>query len=323
MESTTAPIELWIIFVAIVTVTLSIDLFSNHFHKLFKRKTSDTKSYPFGTDLLWTIVWISLGGLFAIIIYFSMGYDKSLEYVTGYALEKSLSVDNMLVFVLIFTSLGISHVHQHRVLMWGIISAIAMRVVFILAGVSLLETFHWMIYVLGGVLLFTSFRMITKKETHKLDIEKSMSVKILRKFIPIDVSATDGKFIKRVDGKFVATSLLLALVSVEMTDLVFALDSIPAILSITTDSFIVISSNIFAMIGLRSLYFVIGSGIEKLYYLKYGLTVILAFIGVKMIISNFIHIEVTHSLIVVFSILGVTFLASFLKNKKKPHVGHD
>jgi len=318
MEESVASLELWLAFFIIISITLSIDLFSDHFHKIFKTKKQSSKksAYPFGTDALWTIIWISLGCIFGVIIYLSLGYQKAVEYATAYALEKSLSVDNMLVFVLIFTSLGISHVYQHRVLMWGIIGAIAMRIGFILAGVSLLETFHWMIYVLGAVLLFTSFRIITKKDKEKLDIEKGLVVKILKKFTPIDTSSTDHRFYKVVGGKMVVTPLLVALLSVEMTDLIFALDSIPAVLSITTDSFIVISSNVFAILGLRSLYFLVGSGIEKLQYLKYGLTVLLAFIGVKMLISELIHIEVIHSLIVIFTILAITFVASLLKAKK-------
>src|SRR3990172_4566158 len=266
MEVGGTPLELWLALFAIISVMLSIDLFSDHFHKLFKSKkpSAQKRSYPFGTDALWTIIWLSLGSLFALIIYFSLGSQKAMEYATGYALEYSLSVDNMLVFVLIFTS----------------------------------------------------FRIISKKDNKKLDIEKSLVVKILRKFTSIDTTSNDHKFIKVINGKMVVTPLLVALLSVEITDLVFALDSIPAILSITQDSFIVISSNIFAILGLRSLYFLIGSGIEKLHYLKYGLTVLLAFIGVKMIISEFVHIEVIHSLIVVFTILAITFVASILKARK-------
>ena len=311
--------DLWIIFIAIVSVGLAIDLFSDHFHRIFKsRKQANGKtSYPFGTDVLWTIVWLSIGCLFTLLINFVLGTPKALEYITGYALEKSLSVDNMLVFVLIFTSLGIPHVKQHRVLIWGIIGAIFMRIGFIIAGVSLLETFHWMIYVLGGVLLFTSYRMIAKKEKEALDIEKHFVVRILRKVIPIDHKSEDHSFFKKTNGMIYATSMLVALIAVETTDVVFAMDSIPAILSITTDSFIVISSNIFAILGLRSLYFLIGSGIEKLHYLKYGLTVLLAFIGIKMLISEIIHIDVVYSLIVIFTILGITFLASIFRKTKK------
>lgn len=308
---------LWIVFIIIVCITLGIDLFSDHFHRIFKsKKKSGKTSYPFGTDALWTIVWLSLGGLFALLVNFVLGSQKALEYITGYALEKSLSVDNMLVFVLIFTSLGISHVHQHRVLMWGVIGAIVMRIGFIIAGVSLLETFHWMIYVLGAVLLFTSFRMITKKEKEKLNIEKSLVVRILNKVTPVATNSNDQSFFRRIHGRLYVTPMLVALISVEITDLVFALDSIPAILSITTDSFIVISSNVFAILGLRSLYFLVGRGIEKLVYLKYGLTVLLAFIGVKMLISEYVEIPIIPSLVVVFSILGITFGASLIKAKK-------
>ena len=305
---------LWISFIAIVVTGISIDLFSDHFHRFFKRGKSPKDSFKL--EIIWTGIWISVGIGFAIPIFFAMGEGKTVEYVTAYALEKSLSVDNLMVFVLIFTSLGISHVLQHRVLMWGIIGAIFMRIGFILAGVSLLESFHWMIYVLGAILLFTSIRMIMKKEKEKIEIERSFSVKFLKKFIPIDISENSSKFFVIKNGKRYATILLVALFSVEMTDLVFALDSIPAVLAITDDLFIVVTSNIFAVLGLRSLYFVIGRGIEKLVYLKYGLTLLLSFIGVKMLISEFYHIDVIHSLIVILSVLGLTIGFSLAKSRK-------
>jgi len=222
----------------------------------------------------------------------------------------------LMVFVLIFTSLGISHVLQHRVLMWGIIGAIFMRIGFIIAGISLLESFHWMIYILGAVLIFTSIRMITKKEKERLEVEKSFSVRFLKKFIPIDISENHTKFLVKKQGKRYATILLVALFSVEMTDLAFALDSIPAVLAITSDTFIVITSNIFAILGLRSLYFVIGRGIENLVYLKYGLTILLGFIGVKMLISEIYKIDIIHSLIVILAVLGLTIGFSLLRKKK-------
>ena len=304
---------LWISFAVIVSTGIAIDLFSDHFHKFFKRKQKEKDSI--NVEIIWTAIWISLGIGFAIPIYFALGESKTIEYITGYALEKSLSVDNMMVFVLIFTSLGISHVLQHRVLMWGIIGAILMRIGFIIAGISLLELFHWMIYVLGAILLFTSVKMIVKKEKHTIDLEKSFSVRILRKFIPIDTNSHSQFFIIK-DGKRFATLLLVALLSVEMTDLIFALDSIPAVLAITNDIFIVITSNIFAVLGLRSLYFVIGRGIEKLVYLKYGLTVMLGFIGIKMILSEIYKIDILHSLIVIITILGLTVGCSLLKKNK-------
>ena len=298
----------------IVIAGISIDLFSDHFHKFFKRAKKERDTFKI--EIIWTSIWISLGIGFSIPIYFVLGETKTIEYITAYSLEKSLSVDNLMVFVLIFTSLGISHVLQHRVLMWGIIGAIFMRIGFIIAGISLLESFHWMIYLLGAVLIFTSIRMITKKEKSQLDIEKSFSVKFLKKFIPIDISENHTKFIVLKQGKKYATLLLVALFSVEMTDLAFALDSIPAVLAITNDTLIVITSNIFAILGLRSLYFVIGRGIENLVYLKYGLTVLLGFIGVKMIISDIYKIEIVYSLIIIVTVLGLTIGISLLKKRK-------
>jgi len=300
--------------VGIVIAGISIDLFSDHFHKFFKRAKKERDTFKI--EIIWTSIWISLGIGFSIPIYFVLGETKTIEYITAYSLEKSLSVDNLMVFVLIFTSLGISHVLQHRVLMWGIIGAIFMRIGFIIAGISLLESFHWMIYLLGAVLIFTSIRMITKKEKSQLDIEKSFSVKFLKKFIPIDISENHTKFIVLKQGKKYATLLLVALFSVEMTDLAFALDSIPAVLAITNDTLIVITSNIFAILGLRSLYFVIGRGIENLVYLKYGLTVLLGFIGVKMIISDIYKIEIVYSLIIIVTVLGLTIGISLLKKRK-------
>jgi len=305
---------LWISFVSIITVGILIDLFSDHLHKFFRKTTKPEERS--NLEILWVVIWISVGIGFAIPIYLVFGEGKTLEYITAYALEKSLSVDNLMVFVLIFTSLGISHVLQHRVLMWGILGAIFMRIGFIIAGISLLESFHWMIYVLGAILLFTSVRMITKKEKEKLELEKSFSVRFLRKFIPVDISENQSKFIVKKQGKKYATLLLVALFSIEMTDLVFALDSIPAVLAVTGDVFIVITSNIFAVLGLRSLYFVIGRGIEKLIYLKYGLTILLGFIGIKMIISEFYKIDVVLSLIVILTILGLTVGLSLLKTHR-------
>jgi len=302
---------LWASFAIIVITGISIDLFSDHFHRFFKKSSKPRDSFK--VEIIWTAVWISLGIGFATPIYFMLGETKAIEYFTAYALEKSLSVDNLMVFVLIFTSLGISHVLQHRVLMWGIIGAIFMRIGFIVAGVSLLDTFHWMIYVLGAVLLFTSLRMIAKKEKDTLEIEKTFSVRFLKKFIPIEMSEHHSRFTIRKQGKRFATLLLVALFSVEITDLVFALDSIPAVLAITDDLFIIVTSNIFAVLGLRSLYFVIGRGIEKLVYLKYGLTIMLGFIGIKMLLSDFHEIEVVHSLIVILTVLSLTIGISLFR----------
>lgn len=271
----------------------------------------------FRRALHWTIIWISLAGAFAIIVYFALGQEKALLFVTGYALEKSLSVDNMFVFLLIFSSLSIPYIYQHKVLMVGILSAIAMRIGLILAGVSLLEGFHWMIYVFGGLLLFTGIRMLTQKKENKIELEKNIAVRILRKFIPVSLELDGDKFLLHKKGMILASPLLVALVIVEMTDLVFALDSIPAILAITTDPFIVITSNVFAILGLRSLYFLLAGMMEKFYYLKPGLAAILLFIGIKMMISELYEIPITTSLVVIFGTLAVAMLLSSIRSRAR------
>ena len=312
-------LELWILFFVILSVTIAIDL--GLFHKI-KRKLSKTK--PTETEhvmsskeaLGWTLTWISLAGVFAGVIYFTLGNDKMIEFVTGYALEKSLSVDNMFVFLLVFTTLGIPHKYQHRVLSFGILSAIAMRIVLILVGASLLDNFQWMIYIFGGLLWYTAIRMIIQKEEKKIELEKNIAVRILKKFMPVNLSLVGNKFIVPINGIIHATPLLVALAIIELTDLVFAMDSIPAVLAITRDPFIVITSNVFAILGLRALYFLIGGMMEKFHYLKPGLIVLLLFIGTKMIISEFYHIPTITSLIIVFVILATVIVASLLRKPK-------
>jgi tellurite resistance protein TerC len=269
----------------------------------------------FRRALIWTILWISLAGIFAGIVFVTLGSDKALLFVTGYAIEKSLSVDNMFVFLLIFSTLAIPHVYQHKVLMAGILSAIAMRIGLILAGVSLLESFHWMIYIFGGLLLFTGIRMLVQKKDKKIEIEKNIAVRIMKRFIPVSLEIHGSKFLSRKNGIIYATPLLVALVIVEMTDLVFALDSIPAILAITTDPFIVITSNIFAILGLRSLYFLLAGMMDKFYYLKPGLALVLFFIGTKMVASEFYKIPIMISLVVIFGILAIAMILSFIRSR--------
>lgn len=269
----------------------------------------------FRRALIWTILWISLAGIFAGIVFVTLGSDKALLFVTGYAIEKSLSVDNMFVFLLIFSTLAIPHVYQHKVLMAGILSAIAMRIGLILAGVSLLESFHWMIYIFGGLLLFTGIRMLVQKKEKKIEIEKNIAVRIMKRFIPVSLEIHGSKFLSRKNGIIYATPLLVALIIVEMTDLVFALDSIPAILAITTDPFIVITSNIFAILGLRSLYFLLAGMMDKFYYLKPGLALVLFFIGTKMVASEFYKIPIMISLVVIFGILAIAMILSFIRSR--------
>jgi tellurite resistance protein TerC len=306
---------LWAVFTIFVGISLAIDL--GVFSKL-RKKDTHKEIPPFKSALRWTIVWISLAGIFSGIIYFDMGEQKFAEFITGYALEKSLSVDNMFVFLLIFTSLNIPHKFQHRVLSMGILGAIAMRIPLILAGAHLLEEYHWMIYLFGGFLIFTALRMLVQRKEKKIEVEKNIAVRALRKIMPVDLNMQEPKFFIVKNGIKYATPLLVALVIIEFTDLLFALDSIPAILAITTDSFIVITSNIFAILGLRSLYFLLAGVMEKFYYLKPGLIAILMFIGIKMIMAEFIKIPTFISLGVVMGILGLALLLSFIRAKKYP-----
>jgi tellurite resistance protein TerC len=267
------------------------------------------------SGFLWTVIWVSLAGIFALLILKFMGSDKALEFVTSYTLEKSLSIDNMFVFLLIFTSLSIAHRYQHRVLSVGILSAIAIRIPLILIGVSLLQTVHWMIYAFGILLILTATRMILQRKEKKIVIERNIAVRLLKKFMPLDLSIKSERFVVTRNKILYATPLLVALVAVEVTDLFFALDSIPAVLAITNDSFIVITSNIFAILGLRSLYYMLAGMIEKFHYLKPALVSLLLFIGVKMIISETYEIPLTFSLIVIFSILSVAIVLSVLKKR--------
>lgn len=322
LQPATVDITLWILFGLFVGVALAVDLGAFNFLKRLKRSPKQ-EAPESGKDLklfkkavIWTVVWISLAAIFAGIIFANMGYDKMLEFVTGYTLEKSLSVDNMFVFLLIFSSLGIPHAYQHKVLSFGIISAIAMRIPLILVGVSLLESFHWMIYVFGGLLVFTAIRMLVQRKEHKIEIEKNFSVRLLRKFVPISLEVKGDHFFTRQNGILFATPMLVALMIVEMTDLVFAIDSIPAVLAITSDPFIVITSNIFAILGLRSLYFLLAGLMEKFYYLKPGLIALLFYIGVKMLVSEFFKIPIAMSLTIIFAILGTAIALSIIKARK-------
>ncbi len=247
-----------------------------------------------------------------------MGHDKALLFVTAYIIEKSLSVDNMFVFLLIFSSLTIPHIYQHKVLTAGILSTIIMRIDLILAGVSLLESFQFMTYMFGGLLLFTAIRMLIqmRKGEEKIEVEKNIVIRLMKKIVPISFQLNGDKFFIRKDGILYATSMMIALVIVEMADLIFALDSIPAILAITSDSFIVITSNIFAILGLRSLYFLLAGMISKFYYLKHGLVAILLFVGVKMSLTGFFEFPIILSMITIIGILTLTLGLSFIKTRR-------
>jgi tellurite resistance protein TerC len=317
---------LWIIFGLFVGIAMTIDLgalgaLRNRLgvkeSLSTKQSAEDKKKSTFKQALTWTIVWISLAAIFAALVYAIAGFDSFLEFITGYTLEKSLSIDNMFVFIIIFSSLGIPHQFQHKVLSVGIISAIAMRIPLVIAGASLLENFHWIMYVFGASLLVTAIRMaIQRKEKEKIDFERNIAVRMLKRFVPLTSDLYENRFLVRLtDGALYATPMFVALVIVEMTDLVFAIDSIPAVLAITTDPFIVITSNIFAILGLRSLYFLLAGMMEKFYYLKPALVALLIFIGAKMLVSELYKIPMEVSLTVIFTILGIGLGLSAVKAK--------
>jgi tellurite resistance protein TerC len=298
---------LWIGFNVFVLIMLALDL--GVFHR--KSETISVKD-----ALIWTGVWVCMAFLFNIFVYYQFGNEKAFEFFTGYLIEKSLSVDNIFVILLIFSYFHVPPAYQHKVLFWGILGALVMRVCFILAGVELIHKFHWLIYIFGGFLVITGIRILVQGDP-KLEPEKNPIVKLVRKVFRVTPTFEDDRFFVRKDNVLWATPLFLVVVMIEATDLIFAVDSIPAILAISDDAFIVYTSNVFAILGLRSLYFAV-AGIEKYFqYLKYALSAILIFVGLKMCISDFYKIPVEISLAFIVVTLIVAVLASFIAQKKK------
>jgi tellurite resistance protein TerC len=311
--STVGTPLLWGGFLAFVLLMLALDL------GVFHRKAHSVSARE---ALVWTIVWIALAVLFGAGIWAWRGPETGLMYFTGYVLEKALAVDNIFVFVLVFSAFGIAPKNQHRVLFWGILGALVMRGAFIFAGAALVERFHWLLYVFGGVLVLTAVKLLLQKDEQP-DPRNNWSIRMLSRFIPFTHDDTTGAFIVRRDGRRLATPLLLALVVLEATDLVFAVDSIPAVFAITTDPFLVFTSNIFAILGLRSMYFLLASVIGKLRYLKIGLAAILAFVGLKMVLAAWVKIPVLLSLAVIAAILLVSVVVSLLRPADLPHLPAD
>lgn len=297
---------LWTAFNVFVLGMLALDL------GVFHRKSEEI---TIKNALAWTGVWITLAMAFNLFIYQYFSKQESIEFFTGYIIEKSLSVDNIFVIIMIFSYFHVPNAYQHKVLFWGILGALVMRVIFIFAGIELIHRFHWLIYIFGGFLIVTALRMVFAAE-EKLRPEKNPVVKLVRRIFRVTPSFEGDNFFVRKNGKLWATPLFVVVILIETTDLIFAVDSIPAILAITDDPFIVYTSNVFAILGLRSLYFAL-SGIEKYFhYLKYGLAAILIFVGIKMCISDFYKIPVDVSLIVIVSALVLAIIASLLFPKK-------
>jgi tellurite resistance protein TerC len=302
-----------------VPVALGLDLgvFQREAHKVKVKEA-----------LLWCAVWISLALLFGLAIYLMLGSGKAVNFFTGYLVEESLSVDNLFVFLLIFTYFAVPDRYQHRVLFWGIVGAVVMRGIFIATGITLLENLQWVIYIFGAFLVYTGIRLAIQKE-QEVKPENNPVLKLFRRFVPVTKRYHGQKFFARGRGRRLATPLLMVLIVIETTDIVFAVDSVPAVLAITRDPFIVYTSNIFAILGLRALYFALASVIQRLRYLNYGLAVILAFLGVKMIISSsYFNVEIPQlvSLGVVIGILVISAIASLLnpeKNQKQDKAGEE
>jgi tellurite resistance protein TerC len=261
--------------------------------------------------LAWSIGWVSLALLFNVGVYRFFGSQRGLEFFTGYLIELALSVDNLFVFILIFNTFHVRPAHQHRVLFWGILGAQVMRAVFILLGAALLQAFHWITFVFGGFLVFTGVKILMNRGT-EVHPEKNPVLRLFGKIVPTLPDSYGGRFTIKLNGKRYATALLPVLVVVEVTDLMFAVDSIPAIFAVTDDPFIVYTSNIFAILGLRALYFLLASAMGKFIYLKVGLGLVLSFVGAKMVLAEWVGIPIEISLAVVVALLAGSILASVI-----------
>jgi len=296
----------WLAFNAFVLGMLALDL------GVFHRKAHAVTVREAAT---WSAVWVALALIFNFGIYLWKGQEPALQFLAGYLIEKSLSVDNIFVFVLVFTFFAVPAAYQHRVLFWGILGALVMRGIFIAAGAALLATFHWVIYVFGAFLVVTGIKMALVRGD-QIHPDRNPLVRLTRRLLPVTNGYREDRFVVREGGKWVATPLLLVLLVVESTDLVFAVDSIPAIFAVTSDTFIIYTSNVFAILGLRSLYFLLAGVVEKFYYLKLGLSVVLAFVGVKMLLTDVAKIPIALSLAVIATVIAVAIVASLLRNRR-------
>lgn len=306
MDQTTLA---WVGFSLFILVMLGIDL------GLFNRQAKVTTGR---NTAIWSAVWVSLALIFAVGIFWRLdnwnfgGEALGWQFLTGYLIELSLSVDNLFVFLLVFSYFQVPPKYQHRVLFWGVLGALVMRAIMIFLGTALINRFHWIIYIFGAFLVFTGIRMFRSGET-EIHPEQNPVVRLVKRFFPILDRYEGDKFFTRVDGRLTGTLLLLVLIIVEVTDLVFAVDSIPAIFGVTTDPFIVYTSNVFAILGLRTFYFLLAGVVEKFHYLRYGLAIVLTFIGTKMLIEA-IHIKIPTllSLAVVTVVLAASVIASLI-----------
>jgi tellurite resistance protein TerC len=297
----------WLAFLSGLFALLAVDLLRHQ----------DDHVMAFREAAGWTAVWVGLGLLFGLVVWLWLGGRSAGEYFAGYLIEWSLSVDNVFIWILIFGHFTVPRKFQHRVLFWGVIGAIAMRLSFILAGSALLDRFHWVIYVFGGILLLTAIRFVMQSERER-SLEDALVLRLTRHVVPMTSEYQGQRFFTRHGARRLATPLLAVLVLIEFTDLVFAVDSIPAVFAVTRDAFIAFTSNAMAILGLRSLYFVLAGGMARFRYLKPALAVILAFVGVKMVLSGTVDIPIGLSLGVIVGVLGAAGLASWLIRPATP-----
>jgi tellurite resistance protein TerC len=298
---------MWLVFNTLVVIMLVIDLG-------LSRKNHEVS---FREALAWSGIWITLALLFNAGIYHYLGETRALEFFTGYVIEKSLSVDNLFVFIMIFSYFHIPRLHQPKILKWGIIGALVMRAIFIFAGIELLAAFHWMIYIFGGILIITGIKMAFQGE-ERLDPENNPLIRLIRRYVPIAGQEHGGRFFVRTEGKLAATPMFLALVVVESSDVIFALDSIPAVFAVTRDPFIVYTSNVFAIMGLRALYFLLANIMGMFAYLKLGISLVLAFVGVKMLLADTrFEIPIHFALGVIFGVLAISIIASIVIGNRR------
>jgi len=309
--TTLASPTIWIGFAVLVVAVLAIDL------GIFNREAHVVKPRE---ALVWTGVWVALALSFNVFVWQRFGSTAGEEFLTGYAIEKALSVDNLFVMYAVFSAFAIPALHQHRVLFWGILGAVVMRAIMVFAGAALLSRFHWLIFLFGGFLVLTGAKMLVRSDASPHP-ENSRLLRAVKKIVPISNELHGGHMFVRLAGTLTATPLFLALVVIEASDAVFAVDSIFAIFAVTTDPFIVLTSNIFAILGLRSLYFVLAGAAERFKYVQPGLALVLIFVGVKMAISDWVKIPVLLSLGVIVFLVGGSIVASLLRTSDKPQ-GH-
>jgi tellurite resistance protein TerC len=307
VDGTIGTPGLWAGFVAFVLLMLALDL------GVFHRKAHVVSLKEAG---IWSGIWVLLSAAFAAILYLQAGEEQALEFTTGYLIEKTLAVDNIFVFVLVFAAFRVPDEQQHRVLVWGVLGALFMRAAFIMAGSAFLHRFEWAVYVFGGLLAVTGVKLLLQKDGEGRP-ENGRIVRFLRRYLPISESAHGGKFFAREGGRMVATPLFLTLATIEVSDLVFAIDSVPAIFAVTRDPVLVFTSNIFAILGLRAMYFLLAGVVGKFRYLKVGLSGVLVFVGLKMLLANVVEVPILLSLAAIALIIGVAAVASVVAARRE------